>query len=145
MIHHGVSQSLLFSEMCFWWRLTPHATQPGHVTTHITPSMYIGIHTCMWVQLLSPNLEDNTIDFELWPADYQVVVFFSQNTTPIFEPVEYTRFCEICVETVQVAKVTIQNTLAFNNNQLQCHTFVFQAGEIHWCERICSRSIHVGF
>jgi len=26
-----------------------------------TPPTYVGIHTCMWVQLLSPKLEDNTI------------------------------------------------------------------------------------
>ena len=47
---------------------------------------------------------------------YLVVLFFSQNATPLFVPVEYTRFCGICVETVLVAKVAIQNTLEFNNN-----------------------------
>ena len=30
----------------------------------------------------------NTLDFELWPADYHVVVSFRQNTTPIFDPVK---------------------------------------------------------
>ena len=59
--------------------------------TRTTPT-YVGILTCMWVQLLSPNLEDNTVP----PVPFV--------PTPTFEPIVEYNLMKILVTGVQQTK-----------------------------------------
>jgi hypothetical protein len=53
--------------------------------TRTTPT-YVGILTCMWVQLLSPNLEDNTIYLEYHMVLLSIVTMGDASTKKVGGP-----------------------------------------------------------